>query len=110
MESLGQMDFLCTECAKSFATEIDLLIHQTRVHDNRFFSCEICHAISVGYMNHNNHMRAHKSKKEPKTLLNCEQCNYETTYKTNLNRHNLKAHTEKKDGNESKSPRIQEIS
>ena len=103
MERLDQMDFLCTECAKSFATEIDLLIHQTRVHDNRSFSCEICHAISVGNTNHNNHMRAHKPKKKPKTLLNCEECNYETTYKQNLNRQNLKAHTEKKDGNESNS-------
>ena len=97
MERLDQMDFLCTECAKSFASEVDL-IHQTRVHDNR--SCEICHAISVGNTNHNNHMRAHKPKKKPNTLLNCEECNYETTYKQNLNRQNLKAHTEKKDGNE----------
>ena len=40
-------------------TEIDLLIHLTRVHDNRSFTCEICHAISVGNTNHNNHMRAH---------------------------------------------------
>ena len=100
MERLDQMDFLCTECAKSFASEVDL-IHQTRVHDNR--SCEICHAISVGNTNHNNHMRAHKPKKKLNTLLNCEQYNYETTYKQNLNRHNLKAHTGKKDGNESKS-------
>ena len=84
MESLGQMDFLCTECAKSFAMEVDLLIHQTRVPDNRSFSCEICLAISVGNTNHNNHMRAHKSKKKPKTLLICEECNYETSYKQNL--------------------------
>ena len=84
MESLGQMDFLCTECAKSFAMEVDLLIHQTRVPDNRSFSCEICLAISVGNTNHNNHMRAHKSKKKPKTLLICEQCNNETSYKQNL--------------------------
>ena len=84
MERLDQMDFLCTECAKSFAMEVDLLIHQTRVPDNRSFSCEICLAISVGNTNHNNHMRAHKSKKKPKTLLICEQCNYETSYKQNL--------------------------
>ena len=81
MESLGQMDFLCTECAKSFAMEVDLLIHQTRVPDNRSFSCEICLAISVGNTNHNNHMRAHKPKKKSTRLLNCEKYDYETRQK-----------------------------
>ena len=47
MERMDHMDFFCTECAKIFATEVDLVIHQTKVHDNRSFSCEICHAISV---------------------------------------------------------------
>ena len=33
------MDFLCNECAKSSAKEVDLVIHQSRAHDKRHFSC-----------------------------------------------------------------------
>ena len=40
---LDEMDFLCNECAKSFAKEVDLVIHQARVHNKRSFSCEMCH-------------------------------------------------------------------
>ena len=42
---LDEMDFLCNECAKSFAKEIDLVIHQARVHNKRSFSCEMCHVL-----------------------------------------------------------------
>ena len=72
------MDFLCNECAKTFAKEVDLVIHQARAHDKRSFSCKMCHVITVGYTNHNNHMRVHKPKKKTTRLLKCEKSYYET--------------------------------
>ena len=72
------MDFLCNECAKTFAKEVDLVIHQARAHDKPSFSCEMCNVINVGYTNHNNHMRVHKPKKKTTRLLKCEKCYYET--------------------------------
>ena len=97
------MDFLCNECAKTFAKEVDLVIHQARAHDKRSFSCEMCHVINVGYTNHNNHMRVHKPKKKTTRLLKCEKCYYETTHKPHLNRHILTVHKEKKDSDKSKN-------
>ena len=97
------MDFLCNECAKTFAKEVDLVIHQARAHDKRSFSCEMCHVINVGYTNHNNHMRVHKPKKKTTRLLKCEKCYYETNQKQNLNRHILTVHNEKKDSDKSKN-------
>ena len=96
------MDFLCNECAKTFAKEVDLVIHQARAHDKKSFSCEMCHVINVGYTNHNNHMRVHKPKKKTTRLLKCEKCYYETNQKQNLNRHILTVHNEKKDSDKSK--------
>ena len=63
------MDFLCNECAKTFAKEVDLVIHQARAHNKRSFSCEMCHVINVGYTNHNNHMKVHKPKKKQQDCL-----------------------------------------
>ena len=97
------MDFLCNECAKTFAKEVDLVIHQARAHDKRSFSCKMCHVITVGYTNHNNHMRVHKPKKKTTRLLKCEKCYYETNQKQNLNRHILTVHNEKKDSDKSKN-------
>ena len=97
------MDFLCNECAKTFAKEVDLVIHQARAHDKRSFSCKMCHVITVGYTNHNNHMRVHKPKKKTTRLLKCEKCYYETDQKQNLNRHILTVHNEKKDSDKSKN-------
>ena len=102
------MDFLCNECAKTFAKEVDLVIHQARAHDKRSFSCEMCHVINVGYTNHNNHMRVHKPKKKTTRLLKCEKSYYETNKKQNLNRHILTVHNEKRDSNKSKN-RIKKI-
>ena len=97
------MDFLCNECAKTFAKEVDLVIHQARAHDKRSFSCKMCHVINVGYTIHNNHMRVHKPKKKTTRLLKCEKSYYETNKKQNLNRHILTVHNEKKDLNKSKN-------
>ena len=90
------MDFLCNECAKTFAKEVDLVIHQARAHDKRSFSCKMCHVINVGYTNHNNHMRVHKPKKKTTRLLKCEKCYYETTHKQHLNRHILTVHKKRR--------------
>ena len=103
IEHLDEMDFLCNECAKTFAKEVDLVIHQARAHDKRSFSCEMCHVINVGYTNHNNHMRVQKPKKKTTRLLKCEKCYYETTHKQHLNRHILTVHNGKKDSNKSKN-------
>ena len=100
---MDEIYFLCNECAKTFAKEVDLVIHQARAHDKRSFSCEMCHVINVGYTNHNNHMRVHKPKKKTTRLLKCEKCYYETTHKQHLNRHILTVHNEKKDSNKSKN-------
>ena len=39
---LDEMDFLCNECAKRFEKEVNLVIHQARVHNKRSFSCGMC--------------------------------------------------------------------
>ena len=86
------MDFLCNECAKSFAKEVDLVIHQSRAHDKRHFSCEVCQENFIGKDKHRNHMRKHNEKKEtPKKIHICTSCPYETPYKRYLNKH-VKTH------------------
>ena len=85
------MDFLCNECAKSFAKEVDLVIHQSRAHDKRSFSCEVCQENIIGKDKHRNHMRKHKQKETPKQIHTCTSCPYETPYKHNLNKH-IKTH------------------
>ena len=58
------MDFLCNECAKSFAKEVDLVVHQLRAHDKRPFSCPVCKENFIGKDTQRNHMRKHNKKKE----------------------------------------------
>ena len=58
------MDFPCNECAKSFAKEVNLVIHQSRAHDKCHFSCEVCQENFIGKDKHRNHMRKHNKKKE----------------------------------------------
>ena len=38
-----EIDFLCKTLCTLIAKEIDLVIHQARVHNKRSFSCEMCH-------------------------------------------------------------------
>ena len=85
------MDFLCNECVKSSAKEVDLVIHQSRAHDKRSFSCEVCQENIIGKDKHRNHMRKHKQKETPKQIHTCTSCPYETPYKHNLNKH-IKTH------------------
>ena len=40
--------FLCNECGKSFAEDIDLALHERRTHDKRTFPCEKCGETLVG--------------------------------------------------------------
>ena len=64
------MDFLCNECAKSSAKEVDLVIHQSRAHDKRHFSCEVCQENFIRKDKHRNHMRKHNNeKKTPKNVI-----------------------------------------
>ena len=53
--------FLCNECGKSFAEDIDLALHERRTHDKRTFPCEKCGETLVGQSKYSNHMRKHKS-------------------------------------------------
>ena len=91
------MDFLCNECAKSFAKEVDLVIHQSRAHDKRHFSCEVCQENFIWKDKHRDHIRKHNKKKEtPKksTCVRlaltkhhtniCSSCPYETPCKRYL--------------------------
>ena len=90
------MDFLCNECAKSFAKEVDLVVHQLRAHDKRPFSCPVCKENFIGKDTQRNHMRKHNKKKETtKKNLTCSSCTYETPHKQNLNRH-VKTHDNEK--------------
>ena len=90
------MDFLCNECAKSFAKEVDLVVHQLRAHDKRPFSCPVCKENFIGKDTQRNHMRKHNKKKETtKKILTCSSCTYETPHKQNLNRH-VKTHDNEK--------------
>ena len=90
------MDFLCNECAKSFAKEVDLVVHQLRAHDKRPFSCPVCKENFIGKDTQRNHTRKHNKKKETtKTILTCSSCTYETPHKQNLNRH-VKTHDNEK--------------
>ena len=102
------MDFLCNECAKSFAKEVDLVIHQSRAHDKRHFSCEVCQENFIGKDKHRDHIRKHNKKKEtPKksTCVHlaltkhhtniCSSCPYETPCKRYLIKH-VKTHDKEK--------------
>ena len=89
------MDFLCNECAKSFAKEVDLVVHQFRAHDKRPFSCPVCKENFIGKDTQRNHMRKHKKKETTKTILTCSSCTYETPHKQNLNRY-VKTHDNEK--------------
>ena len=89
------MDLLCTECAKVFAKEVDLIAHQARAHDTRHFTCTECQAFLVGKDQQRNHMRQHMRKEKSLSIRTCTLCPYETRFKENLNRHTAKAHTAK---------------
>ena len=89
------MDLLCTECAKVFAKEVDLIAHQARAHDTRHFTCTECQAFLVGKDQQRNHMRQHMRKEKSLSIRTCTLCPYETRFKHNLNRHTVKAHSAK---------------
>ena len=80
------MDLLCTECAKVFAKEVDLIAHQARAHDTRHFTCTECQAFQVGKDQHRNHMEQHTRKEKSLSLRTCTLCPYETRFEHNLNR------------------------
>ena len=94
-KDLSEMDLLCTECAKVFAKEVDLIAHQARAHDTRHFTCTECQAFLVGKDQQRNHMRQHMRKEKSLSIRTCTLCPYETRFKHNLNRHTAKAHTAK---------------
>ena len=92
------MDFLCNECAKSFAKEVDLVIHQSRAHDKCHFSCEVCQENFIGKDKHRNHMRKHNKKKEtPKksTYVHLALTKHHTNG-TSSNMSRLKTHDKEK--------------
>ena len=72
------MDLLCTECAKVFAKEVDLIVHQARAHDTRHFTCTECQAFLVGKDQQRNHMRQHMRKEKSLSIRTCTLCPYET--------------------------------
>ena len=53
--------FLCNECGKSFAEDIDLALHERRTHDKRTFPCEKCGETLVGQSKYSYHRRKQKS-------------------------------------------------
>ena len=67
------MDLLCTECAKVFAKEVDLIAHQARAPDTRHLTCTECQAFLVGKDQHRNHMRQH-TRKEKSLSLSLAHC------------------------------------
>ena len=75
------MDLLCTECAKVFAKEVDLIAHQARATDTRHLTCTECQAFLVGKDQHRNHMRQHTRKEKSLSLRTCTLCPYETRFK-----------------------------
>ena len=88
--------FLCNECGKSFAEDIDLALHERRTHDKRTFPCEKCGETLVGQSKYSNHMRKHKSGvAKAKAPRKCDSCPYETTNPSNLSRHVTLVHKEK---------------
>ena len=88
--------FLCNECGKSFAEDIDLALHERRTHDKRTFPCEKCVETLVGQSKYSNHMRKHKSGvAKAKALRKCDSCPNETTDASNLSRHITLVHKEK---------------
>ena len=57
---IRMVGFLCNECGKSFAEDIDLALHERRTHDKRTFPCEKCGETLVGqskYSKTHNQMR-----------------------------------------------------
>ena len=51
---------LCNECGKCFKEEASLLVHYSKTHDKRSFTCGKCGDEIVGKQNQLNHMRKHK--------------------------------------------------
>ena len=86
---------LCNECGKCFKEEASLLVHYSKTHDKRSFTCGKCGDEIVGKQNHLNHMRRHKNAiPKLKKVLKCDKCPYEASTKSNLNRHQKSAHKE----------------
>ena len=92
---------LCNECGKCFKEEASLLVHYSKTHDKRCFTCGKCGDEIIGKQNHLNHMRKHKNAiPKLKKVLKCDKCPYEASTKSNLNRHQKSAHKEEpKDNN-----------
>ena len=66
---------LCNECGKCFKEEASLLVHYSKTHDKRSFTCGKCGDEIVGKQNHLNHMRKHKNAiPKLKKVLKCDIC------------------------------------
>ena len=80
-----EKQFKCGDCGKEYTHKKDLLNHMEE-HLERQTECEVCHrsfkASSVA-----KHVSACKGKK-----FYCTLCNYNTGYKSNLNKHKKTKH------------------
>ena len=67
----------CTQCNKSFATQISLENH-SKTHNMESFKCLLCNVSLKGRQSYNRHMARHQSlKKVPCLRVNCEEMFYD---------------------------------
>ena len=70
---MDSVTLLCNECGKCFKEEASLLVHYSRTHDKRCFTCGKCGDEIIGKQNHLNHTRKHKNAiPKLKKVLKCD--------------------------------------
>ena len=76
------MDFPCNECAKSFAKEVDLVIHQLGAHDKCPFSRRgVSGKLHWERKAQKPHEKAQQEEGNSQKIHMCSSCPYETPYK-----------------------------
>ena len=111
--------FLCQLCGANCKTKLQMGIHLRVTHEEKEVSCKICKAVFQGSKLLYNHMRQHRTKPcklcwkmisenslpshvkncggSLEGMLKCNECDYQTNRKQDLQRHDLKHNTVKED-------------
>lgn len=100
LDEASASQFECLQCSMAFGSDSQLRSHVRHAHKNEesMLSCPIC-KTTVLYGLENLKVHLYKSHGIGK-VFRCEDCNYETSVKSNFIKHSKVVHTQNEDGGE----------